>query len=211
MGDAMDDWSIPISALQHQLYCPRQCALIHLEKLWTESTQTAQGRLLHQRVDQPHAGQRRGVRMVTAMPIHNPGIGIHGVADVVEFLGRGRDAPAVPVEYKRGWPKAHRADEVQLCAQALCLEHMLGQVIPAGALFYGETRRRQDVVFDEELRALTMQTVQDVRAMFESGCTPQATYEARRCDRCSLLVDCRPQMLGRAGGVQRWLETQLRT
>lgn len=206
----MDDWSIPISALQHQLYCPRQCALIHLEQVWAENTQTAQGRLLHQRVDQPQAGQRRGMRTVTAMPIQHPGIGIHGVADVVEFAGRGADAPAMPVEYKRGRPKAHRADEVQLCAQALCLEHMLGQHIASGALFYGETRRRHDVAFDDELRALTLQTVEDVRAMFISERTPQATYDAKRCDRCSLLADCRPRLLGRTGGVQRWLQAQLR-
>lgn len=206
----MDAWSIPISALQHLLYCPRQCALIHLEQLWTENAQTVQGRLLHQRADQPHAGQRRGVRTVTAMPISHPDIGIHGVADVVEFDGRGPDAAAMPVEYKRGRPKAHRADEVQLCAQALCLEHMLGQRIAAGALFYGQTRRRQEVVFDDSLRALTLHTVAAVRAMFASGYTPAATYEAARCDRCSLLADCRPQMLGRAGGVQRWLVQQLK-
>lgn len=205
----MDDWSVPISALQHQLYCPRQCALIHLEQVWSENTQTAQGRVLHQRVDQPHAGQRRGVRTVTAMPINHPDIGIHGVADVVEFNGRGADAPAMPVEYKRGRPKAHRADEVQLCAQALCLEHMLGQHIAAGALFYGETRRRQEVAFDDGLRALTLQTVQEVRTMFASGRTPQAHFDAKRCERCSLLTDCRPQMLGRPGGVQRWLAAQL--
>lgn len=206
----MRDWSIPISALQHQLYCPRQCALIHLEQLWTENTQTAQGRLLHQRVDQPHAGQRRGVRTVTAMPISHPGIGLHGVADVVEFAGRGADAPAMPVEYKRGRPKPHRADEVQLCAQALCLEYMLGQQIAAGALFYGETRRRQEVAFDETLRALTLRTVDEVRAMFTVGQTPAATYERKRCDRCSLLAECQPQTLGRPGGVQAWLQEQLR-
>jgi CRISPR-associated exonuclease Cas4 len=204
------DWSIPISALQHQLYCPRQCALIHLEQMWSENTQTAQGRLLHQRVDQPHAGQRRGVRTVTAMPVSHPGLGIHGVADVVEFAGRGADAPATPVEYKRGRPKAHRADEVQLCAQALCLEHMLDQHIPAGALFYGEMRRRQDVAFDDSLRALTQQTVTEVRTMFTDGRTPAAIYDAKRCDRCSLLADCQPRTLCRSGGVQSWLAKQLR-
>ena len=179
--------------------------------MWSENAQTAQGRLLHQRVDQPHVGQRRGVRVVTAMSISHPVIGIHGVADVVEFSGRGAGALATPVEYKRGRPKAHRADEVQLCAQALCLEHMLGQPIAAGALFYGETRRRQEVIFDEGLRALTLQTVLAVRALFESGRTPHAGYEARRCDPCSLLTDCRPQTLGRLGGVRRWLEAQLRS
>lgn len=206
----MDDWSIPISALQHQLYCPRQCALIHLEQVWAENTQTAQGRLLHQRVDKPQAGQRRGVRTVTAMPISHPHVGMHGVADVVEFAGRGAGAAAMPVEYKRGRPKPHRADEVQLCAQALCLEYMLGQHIPAGALFYGEMRRRKEVVFDDTLRALTLHTVTEVRAMFTAGQTPAASYEAKRCDRCSLLPDCQPRTLGRAGGVQVWLQAQLR-
>ncbi len=150
------------------------------------------------------------VRTVTAMPISHPGTGIHGVADVVEFEGCGPDAPAMPVEYKRGRPKPHRADEVQLCAQALCLEHMLGQHIAAGALFYGESRRRQEVAFDETLRALTLQTVREVRAMFTTGLTPAATYDAKRCDRCSLLADCQPRTLGKPGGVQAWLRAQLR-
>lgn len=207
---APEDWSIPISALQHHLYCPRQCALIHLEQIWAENEQTAQGRVLHQRSDQPRTEQRRGVRTVTAMPVHHPCLGIHGVADVVEFSGRGPDAAAAPVEYKRGRPKAHRADEVQLCAQALCLEHMLGQPIERGALFYGEQRRRHEVPFDDTLRALTRQTIADVRSMFAGGQTPTARYEPARCERCSLLSDCRPQVMGRANSVQRWLERQLK-
>ena len=140
-----DDY-IPISALQHYLYCPRQCALIHVEQLWAESRHTAEGRVLHERADQPRAERRRGVRTVTAMPLAHAALGLTGIADVVEFHDAGDGEQAFPVEYKRGRPKAHRADEVQLCAQALCLEAMLDQPIPEGALFYGETRRRADVV-----------------------------------------------------------------
>lgn len=204
-----DVWSVPISALQHFLYCPRQCGLIHLEQLWTENVQTAQGQLLHQRADQPRTGMRRGIRTVTAMPLNHPLLHIHGVADVVEFSGTGLDAAAMPVEYKRGRPKQHRADEVQLCAQALCLEYMLHIRIGHGALYYGEQRRRHEVVFDSELRALTEQTILAVRAMFESGKTPIAQYKAARCDRCSLLSDCRPQTTDAAHSVRVWLEHQV--
>jgi len=209
---ALDAEPIPLSALQHAVYCLRQAALIHLERLWSENRFTAEGDVLHAVADKGGMRKGRGVRRVMALPLASRRLNLSGVADLVEFhpAGSGGEVP-FPVEYKRGRPKAHRADEVQLCAQALCLEHMLGQHIAVGALYYGETRRRQDVVFDEDLRALTMQTIEAVRAMFASGCTPQAVYDPKRCDRCSLLTDCRPQMLGRAGGVRRWLEAQLRS
>jgi CRISPR-associated exonuclease Cas4 len=156
------------------------------------------------------SGLRRGLRTVTAMPLNHPVLGIHGVADVVEFSGRGADSPAMPVEYKRGRPKQHRADEVQLCAQALCLEHMLGQHIALGALFYGEQRRRQEVVFDDPLRGLTTQVIAEVRAMLASGQTPKASYKPARCDQCSLLSDCRPKLLDGSHSVQQWLKRQLK-
>src|SRR5690606_1842261 len=137
---AMDDeYLIPLSALQHYLYCPRQCALIHLEQQWAENRHTAEGRLLHQRADTPRSEIRRGVRTVTAMPLLAPELGITGKADVVEFHADSAGERVFPVEYKRGRPKVHRADEVQLCAQALCLEAMLGKRVEAGALFYGQT------------------------------------------------------------------------
>ena len=118
-----EDDLVPISALQHYLYCPRQWALIHLEQIWTENVLTAQGRLLHQRSDRPTSEQRKGVRSVTAMRLQSLEHGLVGVADVVEFHQQNDGTERVfPVEYKRGKPKAHRADEVQLCAQALCLE-----------------------------------------------------------------------------------------
>jgi CRISPR-associated exonuclease Cas4 len=204
-----DDDLIPISALQHYLYCPRQCALIHVERLWAESRHTAEGRLLHQRIDLPSTGSRKGIRTATALPLVDLELGLTGIADVVEYQRRdGIDYP-FPVEYKRGRPKAHRADEVQLCAQALCLESMSGLPVQTGTLFYGKTRRRHDVVFDDELRALTRRTVVDTRLMLESGRTPVIDYESRRCDACSLLDLCRPRRPNQPRNVQCWLGTQL--
>lgn len=206
----MDDDLIPLSALQHYLYCPRQCALIHLEQQWAENRQTAEGRLLHDRADTPAVERRHGVRTITAMPLSSMELGIAGVADVVEFHAGDAGERPYPVEYKRGRPKSHRADEVQLCAQALCLEAMFGVTVEEGALFYGQPRRREAVMFDETLRTLTRETIGATRAMFQAGRTPLARYEARRCDNCSLLDLCEPRLLARAGGVEAWLERQLR-
>lgn len=205
-----DDDLIPLSALQHYLYCPRQCALIHVERLWAENRQTAEGRLLHERADQPGSERRRGVRTVTAMPLVEPKLGIVGVADVVEFHTEDAVERAFPVEYKRGRPKPHRADEVQLCAQALCLETMLGQPVPEGALFYGKTRRRRQVLFDTALRGLTLSTITATRALIESGRTPLAEYLPRRCDACSLIDLCQPRLLGRKASVDSWLSQQIK-
>ncbi len=132
------DELVPLSALQHHLFCPRQCALIHVEQVWAEDAATAEGRLLHERVDAGGAETRPGIRVERGVALRSVRLGVSGRADVVEFHGR----PPVPfpVEYKRGKPKPHRADEVQLCAQAICLEEM-SATGPAGALFYGTTRR----------------------------------------------------------------------
>lgn len=211
MSEHARDNTIALSALQHFLYCPRQCALIHIERIWTENVYTAEGRVLHEQADKPRAEKRRGVRTVTAMPLSHPELGIAGIADVVEFhvSEKGSDERAYPVEYKRGRPKAHRADEVQLCAQALCLEAMLKQPIDEGALFYGVTRRRKTVSFDAELRQLTLAAIGSVRALMDSKRTPLATYEARRCDACSLIHDCQPRVLGRHASVRTWFDAQL--
>jgi len=205
-----EDDFIPISALQHYLYCPRQCALIQVEQLWAESRHTAEGRVLHERADQPRAERRRGVRTVTAMPLAHPLLGISGIADVVEFHEGPEVEQAFPVEYKRGRPKAHRADEVQLCAQALCLEAMLEQSIADGALFYGETRRRTEVAFDAALRQLTRETIDATRSMITSGTTPTAQYRPKLCDACSLIDLCQPRLLNRPRSVDAWLTLHLR-
>ena len=147
---------IPISALQHAVYCPRQAALIHIERLWEENRFTAEGRVQHEFAEKPSVRSARGVRRVMALPLASQALGIAGVADLVEFHPSpiGPDIP-YPVEYKRGKAKLHRADDVQLCAQALCLEDMTGHAVPEGALFYAEIKRRVRVAIDIDLRQLT--------------------------------------------------------
>jgi CRISPR-associated exonuclease Cas4 len=202
----MDDEDlIPISALQHYLYCPRQCALIHIERLWTESRDTAEGRLLHDRVHNPDSEYRKGVRVVTGMPLLHSELRLVGVADVVEFHQQTDGERALPIEYKKGRPKPHRADEVQLCAQALCLESMLGYEILKGYLFYGKTRGRKEVIFDSEVRHLTRETAIAVRNMIASGNTPAAEYIPKRCDRCSLIDLCNPRWLAHGRNVEHWI------
>ncbi len=203
-----DDF-VPLSALQHFLFCPRQCALIHVERLWAENRHTAEGRLLHDRADTPQIERRHGVRTITAMPLSSAELGITGVADVVEFRVEAGGEHPFPVEYKRGRPKAHRADEVQLCAQALCLEAMFDCKVEQGALFYGQTRRRQSVVFDDPLRQLTIETIRATREMIRAGTTPTASYLAKRCDSCSLIELCQPKLLGKGRDVESWLREQL--
>lgn len=203
---AVEDALIPISALQHYLFCPRQCALIHLEGLWAENLATAEGRLLHDRVDSAPGESRPGVRIARGLALRSLALGVAGRADAVEL--RGRPAIPYPVEYKRGRPKAHRADEVQLCAQALCLEEMFGVPVPEGALFYGETRRRVGVAFDAPLRVLTAEVAAAARAMFASGTTPPPR-RMPGCRRCSLEELCQPGRLEKPPPIARWLASQI--
>ena len=198
-----EDELIPISALQHMLYCPRRCALIHVERQWAENRFTVEGHLLHDRADAGGDERRRGVRIARSVVVRSLRLGVAGVADVVEV--RGNDGSLYPVEYKRGRPKSHRADQVQLCAQALCLEEMLARPVPEGALFYGRSRRRRPVAFDRDLRALTERTVADARALLGLGRTPPPEYEATKCEACSLKDVCQPRKPRGSGVVDRWL------
>ncbi|MFG6178674.1 CRISPR-associated protein Cas4 [Halomonas sp. THAF12] len=202
---------IPLSALQHMLFCPRQCALIHLEQQWAENRYTAEGRILHERADNLGHERRRGIHTAMALPLASEALGLTGVTDVVEFDESQQPTVVRPIEYKRGRPKSHRADEVQLCAQALCLEEMLDVSIKQGALFYGKTRRRKIVLFDDELRALTRRVIADTRALFDNDRTPPAIYEAKRCDHCSLIDACQPQVMGKQRSASRWLARQLQS
>lgn len=196
---------IPLSALQHATYCLRQAALIHLERLWADNQFTAQGDVLHAVADKGGKRLARGVRRVMALAVASTRLGIAGVCDMVEFSG---EVP-FPVEYKRGKPKLHRADEVQLCAQGLCLEEMTGHSVPQGALFYAETHRRVVVPFDTELRALTESIIADLRSVLASGTTPPPTPHKSRCRACSLLDLCRPEVYARP--VLAWRSRMLRT
>ncbi|MEI8140240.1 MAG: CRISPR-associated protein Cas4 [bacterium] len=201
---------LPISALQHLLFCERQCALIHIEHVWEENRLTVEGKNMHERVHEQTSESRPGIRIARGLRLRSLRLGLVGMADVVEFhlvshISDFKSPPQpFPVEYKRGKPKADHSDEVQLCAQALCLEEMLDVTIPAGALFYGTTHRRQDVNFDEPLRALTIQTAQRLHVLIETGKTPPAQY-APKCDHCSLINVCLPKKLAANQTVARYL------
>ena len=197
---------IPLSALQHHLFCPRQCALIHVEGLWAEDAATAEGRILHERADAGQGENRPRVRIARGLAIRSLALGVAGRADVVEF--HGKPPRPFPVEYKRGKPKSHRADEVQLCAQAICLEEMCGCEVPEGALFYGATRRRLAVSFDAELRALTAHVAHAARANITALRTPPPVLTSA-CRRCSMAELCQPVRLVKSPNITRWLASQL--
>ncbi len=204
-----EDDLLPISALQHLRFCRRRCALVHLEQLWAENRFTAEGRHLHRRVDDPRLGETRpGIRISRSLEIRSYQLGLCGKADVVEFRDAGPGvAPEVTiVEYKRGRPKKGLNDEfhVQVCAQALCLEEMLGVTIDRGAIFYGKVRRRDAIIFDQTLRQRTHQAIEELHNMIRSGYTPQAKYE-RKCRRCSLRDLCMPKAMRPRATAARYL------
>lgn len=195
---------LPLSGLQHLAFCERQCALIHVERVWSENRLTAEGRVLHERVHAPGNESRGRTRIVRDLALRSDSLGLSGRADVVEFHRVGlpdKGGAAVsgwpgrwrlfPVEYKRGRPKRDDCDRIQLCAQAICLEEMFKSSIPEGALFYGTTRRRQVVVFDEPLRSQTERTAERFREIVSSGRTP-VVPRMPKCRSCSLLDICLP-------------------
>lgn len=187
-----EDDLLPISALQHLLFCERQCALIHIEGLWAENRLTVEGRHLHEKAHDGASEERAGIRTTRGLSLRSLSLGLVGKADVVEF--HGVDRTPFPVEYKRGRPKKHDADKVQLCAQAMCLEEMLATHVPAGALFYGGTRRRLDVAISKPLRDLTKQTAQRLHDLISSRRTPTALREPK-CESCSLINLCLPDAM----------------
>lgn len=202
---------LPLSALQHLLFCERQCALIHIEGLWAENKLTVEGQHLHQKAHAGHGESRPGVRIARGLAIQSERLGLVGYADVVEFhedANTGATRP-FPVEYKRGRPKRHDADLVQLCAQAMCLEETFNTTVAAGALFYGSTRRRLDVTFDQRLRQLTWESAARLHEMIASGVTPRARRE-RKCEQCSMFHLCMPDALDGDRRASRYLRNSIR-
>ena len=199
-----EDDLLPLSGLQHLAYCPRQFALIHLEQVWADNLFTAEGNVLHSRTDRAEAETRGDVHIARSLRLQSLTLGLAGIADVVEFHRVGEGAPGLmlprlkgrwrpfPVEYKRGRPKTVDCDEIQVCAQALCLEEMLGLEIPEGALFYGKTRRRKAVRFGGKLRERVRESSEEMHRLWRSGRTPQAVY-GPKCDQCSLHDFCMPR------------------
>lgn len=207
----------PISALQHLAFCERQCALIHVEQAWAENRLTAEGRLLHERVHAADSETRPGIRIARGLRLRSLRLGLTGIADVVEFQAdpRGVEVPGLkgrwipaPVEYKRGRPKPDRCDDVQVCAQAMCLEEMLDFRIEEGAIFYGQPRRRHAVRFDNALRAEVEALARRARDLIASGRMPPASFEPK-CRNCSLSDLCKPKTAGAGKSARRYLARML--
>jgi CRISPR-associated exonuclease Cas4 len=192
-----------ISALEHYSYCPRQCALIHVEQTFEENIYTVQGHMLHERVDESAEEIRQDLRIERGLPLWSKRLGLVGRADVVEFHG---EAP-YPIEYKRSPRRQWGHDDLQLCAQALCLEEMTGHEVPYGAIYYHGSRRRKEVVCDAALRQRVAETVVAVRQMLATGILPPAVNDAR-CQHCSLKESCLPGVVGEAWRLQS-LQTTL--
>ena len=196
-----DDDLIMVSALEHWSYCHRQCALIHVEQTFDENLYTLRGRRVHEQVDEIESVTEHGVRVERAMPIWSRRLGLIGKADVVEFHA---DVP-YPVEYKHGPRRQREHDDLQLCAQAMCLEEMTGQAVPRGAIFHHKSRRRREVLFTPDLRTQVEETVAAIRVLLASKRLPPPVND-RRCEKCSLKEACMPQVLEERGREKRLLD-----
>lgn len=204
MGNYSDDELLQLSGLQHFAFCRRQWALIHIENQWRENLRTVEGDLFHSRAhDEAQRERRCDTLILRGLPVVSRTLGISGQCDVVEFHADPAGVPLhgeeglwqpFPVEYKRGAPKAHEADALQLCAQAMCLEEMLCCSIPEGALFYGETRRRTSVPFTRELRQQVRTLLEEMHQLFRRGYTPKVK-PSKSCNACSLKEVCLPVLM----------------
>lgn len=185
---------IALSALQHWCYCPRQCALIHVEQVFADNLHTLRGQAVHKQVDQPGVETRAGLRVERALPVWSDRLGLLGKADIVEFEA---DGTPYPVEYKHGSrskaPWVAACDDLQLAAQALCLEEMSGLSVPRGALYYATSRRRREVAITSALRQRVAEVAAAVREQIDAGRVPAAVHDAR-CKNCSLLELCQPSL-----------------
>ena len=202
---ADQDDPIMISALEHYSYCPRQCALIHVEQTFDENLYTLRGRAVHKRVDEPESEVVDGVRVERALPLWSKRLGLIGKADVVEFHG---ETP-YPVEYKHGPHREQEHDDLQLCAQALCLEEMTGKAVLRGAIYHHSSRKRREVALTPELRARVVEVTQAIRTMLTSKRLPPPVND-RRCTHCSLQESCMPAVINegaRASAIVRDLFT----
>lgn len=201
--DFKEEDYLQLSGLQHFSFCRRQWALIHIEQQWAENLRTVDGRILHEKAHDGSCREKRGDLLITRdMSIHSPTLGICGSCDVVEFYRGAEGIPLpgqeglwqpYPVEYKRGAPKLTDADRLQLCAQAMCLEEMLCCQVPQGALFYGETRRREVVVLDEGLRSQVKALLTEMHDLYRRGRTPKVK-PSKSCNACSLRELCLPKL-----------------
>ncbi len=232
MGIYTEEELLPLSLIQHFLFCERRAALVQIEGLWEDNLFTVEGTHLHQKVDDDLPVESRGdVRITRGLMLRSFNLGLSGKADVVEFqlvseggtlssliprgLAMAIPLPSVsgfwrpyPVDYKRGRMRHEEGFEAQLCAQAICLEEMLGCVVPEGAIYYGKPHRRLAVVFDEVLRAKTSDAARRLHELVNSDRTPQARYE-KKCESCSMLSVCMPKVTGSRRSVKGYMATAL--
>lgn len=188
-----EDDRIAISALQHFIFCPRQCALIHLEQTFDENVHTMRGHAVHERVDEPGMEKEGSVLVERALPLYSKLMGLTGKADVVEFDDHGNP---YPVEYKHGPRRGRHADEIQLAAQAICLEEMTGRKVPLGAIYHHSSRKRREVEIDEALRTSVLSTIAQIREMLAAAVLPSPVNDSR-CKECSLIDACQPEAIAR--------------
>jgi CRISPR-associated exonuclease Cas4 len=197
---AEDDGLVPLSALNHLLYCERRCALIHIEGVFVENVYTLEGKLAHEMADTPGYESVAGVHVVRALPLYSKRLRLVGKADIVEF----RDGTPYPVDYKRGKRKKWVNDDVQLCGQALCLEEMLGVAVPRGAVFHAQSKRRREVEFTAALRQQTRVLIERLHALFTSRAVPRAELKPQ-CEGCSLHEVCLPELVATLAGAAQGL------
>jgi CRISPR-associated exonuclease Cas4 len=193
------DDPIPLSALQHWAYCPRQCGLIHLEQVFEDNLHTARGQAVHHLVDEPGYEMKAGVKVERALPLWSDRLNLIGKADLVEFHP---DGTVFPVEFKHGRKRQKIHDDIQLAAQAMCLEEMLGRPVPKGAIYHASSRRRREVTVTPELRRRVEETATAIRAMLASGRLPTPANDGR-CRECSLKEICQPEALADTDRQQR--------
>jgi CRISPR-associated exonuclease Cas4 len=218
-----EDSLLQLSGIQHIAFCERQWALIHIEQAWAENLRTLEGKYLHENADDPFKNETRSdLRIVRAMPIVSYKLGLRGVADVVEFHKINKELQGItvqldkregwwrpfPVEYKRGRPKPDDRDAVQLCAQAICLEEMLGIIIDYGFLFYAQTKHREKIEFNMVLRMRVEELAGKMHRMYAEGKTPKA-QRGKHCSLCSLIERCQPSLTIRHRSVDAYLKRML--
>ena len=191
---------VPLSALQHYSYCPRQCALIHVEQSFEENLYTLRGRAAHERVDEPESCLENGIRIERALPLYSERYGLAGKADLVEFLP---DGTPYPVEYKHGPRRTRIHDEIQLAGQAICLEEMTGRPVQEGAIYHHSSRRRRPVAITVELRERVMEIARAVREMLVQEQIPPPVEDRRRCRGCALVDLCQPDLMRADGRLQQ--------
>lgn len=205
-----EDDLLSLSGIQHFAFCERQWGLIHVENQWVENVRTVEGKQLHQRVDDPYFTETRGdVKIVRSVPLISKKLGLYGVADVIELQKLPESNYGVKysiVEYKRGRPKQDDRDEVQLCAQAICLEEMLAITLDYGYLYYGETKHRHRVVFDDFLRARVMELAIRMHKLFAKGETPPPVKD-KRCKNCSMKGICIPELTAGRKKTENYLRS----